>query len=118
MSWFILFLGVCSNAVASILIKLAVTEPRALPTVSEPISVITNWQLWFGLFLYGATFLFYALALTKLPLHIAHPVLTSGAVAMVAVVSLLIFKESFYWTTVLGITLIIVGVALIAFEVK
>jgi multidrug transporter EmrE-like cation transporter len=63
--------------------------------------------------LYGAAFLLYAAALSRLPLNVAHPVLTSGAVAAVALLSVLLFKEPFYWTTGLGIFFVIAGVVLI-----
>ena len=118
MHWLILVLGVFSNAFASVLIKVAVTEPRKFPSFTDPMSAPTNWPFWLGLFLYGAAFLLYAAALAKFPLHIAHPILTTGAVAMVALVSLFIFKEPFYWTTALGIVLVIMGVALITAQVK
>jgi multidrug transporter EmrE-like cation transporter len=67
--------------------------------------------------LYGATFLLYAAALVRLPLNVVHPVLTSGAIAAVAICSVLIFREPFYWTTGAGILLIIVGVLLITARV-
>ena len=59
----------------------------------------------------------YAAALARLPLNVAHPVLTSGAVATVALFSVLIFREPFHWTTGAGILLVIAGVALITARV-
>jgi multidrug transporter EmrE-like cation transporter len=70
-----------------------------------------------GLGLYGAAFLLYAAALVRLPLNVAHPVLTSGAIATVALLSVLIFREQFYWTTGVGILLVIAGVVLISVRV-
>jgi multidrug transporter EmrE-like cation transporter len=78
---------------------------------------VGNWPFWLGLILYGAAFLLYAAALTRLPLNVAHPVLTSGAVAAVALLSLVVFGEQFYWTTVAGIMLVIAGVVLITVRV-
>jgi small multidrug resistance pump len=118
MNWLILVLGVCANAFASVLIKIAVTEPRRFPSLTEPMSALTNWPFWLGLFLYGAAFLLYAAALAKFPLSVAHPVLTTGAVAMVALLSVIMFKEPIYWTTALGILLVIIGVALITSRVS
>ena len=79
--------------------------------------VLSNWPFWLGLALYGFAFLLYAAALARLPLNIAHPVLTSGAVATVALCSLVIFHEPFQWTTIAGIVLVIAGVALITLRV-
>lgn len=113
MKWIILFLGVSANASASVLIKLAMTAPRRFPSPSDPVAAMQNWPFWLGLGLYGLAFLLYAAALTVLPLNVAHPVLTSGAVAAVALLSVLIFNEQFYWSTGAGVMLVVAGVVLI-----
>lgn len=113
MKWLILILGILSNASASVLVKMAMMPPRKFPSLSEPIAAISNWPFWLGLCLYGGAFLLYAAALARLPLNVAHPILTAGAVATVALSSVLIFREPFPWTTGAGIALVIAGVALI-----
>lgn len=117
MKWLILVLGILSNASASVLIKLAITPPRRLPSLLEPWELLRNWPFWLGLFLYGSAFLLYTAALSRLPLNVAHPVLTAGAIATVAIFSLIIFKEPFSWTTGAGIILIILGVILLTSHV-
>ena len=118
MKWLILILGIASNASASVLVKIAMMPPRKLPSLSEPMAALSNWPFWLGLGLYGTAFLLYAAALARLPLNVAHPVLTSGAVTVVALCSLLIFREPFHWTTIVGILLVVVGVALITVHVS
>lgn len=117
MKWLILILGIASNATASVLVKLAMIPPRKFPSVADPAAAIRNWPFWLGLGLYGAAFLLYAAALVRLPINVAHPVLTSGAIAMVALFSVVIFREPFYWTTGAGIALIVAGVVLITARV-
>jgi multidrug transporter EmrE-like cation transporter len=117
MKWLILIMGIASNASASVLVKLAMMPPRKFPSLSDPMAALTNWPLWLGIALYGVAFLLYALALTRLPLNVAHPLLTAGAVASVAMCSVLIFREPFYWTTGVGILLVIAGVFLITWRV-
>ena len=117
MKWLILILGITSNASASILVKIAMMPPRKFPSLSDPMAALNNWPFWLGLGLYGGAFLLYAAALARLPLNVAHPVLTSGAVAAVALCSVLIFREPFHWTTGAGIILVISGVALITARV-
>ena len=118
MKWLILILGIVSNASASVLVKIAMMPPRKFPSISEPMAALSNWPFWLGLGLYGAAFLLYAAALARLPLNVAHPVLTSGAVATVALCSLLIFREPFHWTTTAGILLVVAGVVLITVRVS
>ncbi|WP_283151024.1 EamA family transporter [Silvimonas soli] len=117
MKWLILVLGIAANASASVLVKLAMLPPRKFPSLSDPAAALTNWPFWVGLTLYGGAFLLYAAALARLPLNIAHPILTSGAVATVALSSTLIFREPFHWTTGAGILLVIAGVFLITVRV-
>jgi len=117
MKWLILILGIASNASASVLVKMAMMPPRKFPSFSDPLAALTNWPFWVGLGLYGGAFLLYAAALARLPLNVAHPVLTAGAVATVALFSVLIFREPFHWTTGTGIVLVIAGVALITVRV-
>lgn len=122
MKWIILILGITSNASASVLIKMAMMPPRKFPSLAElttsPLGVLSNWPFWLGLALYGAAFLLYAAALARLPLNVAHPILTAGAVAAVAVSSALIFRESFPMTTLAGIALVVIGVVLITYRVN
>ncbi|MBQ0727312.1 MAG: EamA family transporter [Thalassolituus oleivorans] len=117
MKWLILVAGIATNASASVLIKMAMMPPRKFPSLTDPLAAMTNWPFWLGLVLYGGAFLLYAAALAKLPLNVAHPVLTTGAVATVAILSALIFREPFHWTTGIGILLVIAGVALITTKV-
>lgn len=117
MKWIILILGIAANASASVLVKFAMIPPRRFPSLADPWAALNNWPFWLGLTLYGAAFLFYAAALSRLPLNVAHPILTSGSIAIVAVLSFSIFQETFYWTTLLGIALIVQGVFLITIRV-
>lgn len=115
--WIILLLGIFSNASASVLVKLAMLPPRKFPSLSDPMGALLNWPFWLGLVLYGAAFLLYAVSLSKLPLNVAHPILTAGAIALVALFSAVIFREPFHWTTIAGIMFILVGVGLITARV-
>ena len=56
----------------------------------------------------------YAAALRFFPLHVAHPVLTSGAIAGVALLSVVMFRETLTLMTIAGILLIIAGVVMIS----
>ncbi|MDO8714696.1 MAG: multidrug transporter [Polynucleobacter sp.] len=109
MKWLILILGIAANASASVLVKIAMLPSRKFPSLSDPIASLSNWPFWLGLALYGVAFMLYAAALARLPLNVAHPVLTFGAVATVALCSVVIFREPFHWTTGAGILLVIAG---------
>lgn len=116
MKWMILLAGIAANASASILIKIAVTPPRSMPSLADINAAIHNWPFWLGLFFYGVALLLYTAALAKLPLNIAHPILTSGAIASVAVASFFFFKEEMSTLTLAGIALVVAGVVLISLQ--
>lgn len=118
MKWVILLLGIASNASASVLVKMAMLPPHRFPNLNDPWGALANGPFWLGLVFYGVAFLLYAAALAHLPLNVAHPVLTSGAIATVALLSITLFREPFYWTTGLGILLVIAGVMLITARVS
>ena len=109
MKWLILVLGILSNASASVLIKMAMNTSTPIQ-LSKPLSIIGNIPLVSGISLYGLAFILYAVALTYLPLNVAHPILTSGSIALVALASLAFFGESLSPINIVGIVLIILGV--------
>lgn len=114
MKWALLLIGIAANAGASLLVKLAVEPPRSLPTFTSPWTAFTNWPLIGGVALYCGAFLVYALTLTRLPINVAHPILTSGAIAVVALGAGVLYGETFRWTTIVGIALVIAGVTMIS----
>ena len=117
MKWLILILGICANAGASVMLKMSVSGPRKMQLFSDSTSIFANWSLWGSLLMYGIAFMFYGYSLTKFPLNIAHPILTSGTVATVTTVSIIVFREPLYSSTVLGILFIIIGVIFLSSNV-
>ncbi|MEC5170238.1 small multidrug resistance pump [Glaciihabitans sp. GrIS 2.15] len=116
MKWFVLVLGVLLNASASILIKVSSMPPRKLPSFTTPVSSwVGNWPLWVGVMTYGLAFLVYVHALSLFPATVAHPVITAGAIAIVATVAGLALGESLSALTIAGILVVMGGVLMIAF---
>lgn len=52
----------------------------------------------------------------SLPINVAHPILTSGAIAAVAVGSVVFYGESLPRSSVAGLVLVIAGVTLISLK--
>jgi len=113
MKWLILLLGIASNASASLLIKLAQLPSRQAPLINHPWLLFLNWQLLLGIFLYCIAFVLYAMALKFFSLNIAHPMLTAGAIASVAILSVVVLDESFTATMLLGLGFVAVGIILL-----
>jgi len=115
MKWLILLFGIVSNALASVLIKVSITSKSFLSFTNIKDS-LENWPFWLGIFFYLLTFLLYTWSLSKFPLNIAHPTITTGSVALVALISFFYFKESLNILNMIGIILVIIGVFLITFK--
>jgi small multidrug resistance pump len=90
--------------------------PRKLPSLTTPVSAwVSNWALWVGVLTYGLAFLVYVYALSLFPATVAHPVITAGAIAIVATVAGLALGESLSALTIAGILVVMGGVLMIAF---
>ncbi|MDR3396778.1 MAG: EamA family transporter [Pandoraea sp.] len=116
MNWInavIVVAGILSNASASVLIKIAMRTHSTL-SAGALWQLATNKILILGIFLYGCAFVLYAAALSRLPLNVAHPILTAGAIGAVACASAFLLGEAFRWNTIVGLLLVTLGVIFIS----
>lgn len=113
MKWLILLIGIFSNSLASLLVKIGMQSSHSINSLKNPLTIFQNLPLISGVFLYVITFIVYILALKIFPLNIAHPILTSGAIAMVAIFSVYFLDESFKPNMLLGLFFIVFGVTLL-----
>ncbi len=111
MTWLLILVGVVANAAASVLVKLSSEGPLGL---SNPLALITNGRLWLAAISYGVAFLAYAAAVTRLPLNVAHPVATAGAIVLVGLCSALVIRETFTLQHWLGYGLLLAGILVLA----
>lgn len=108
LKWFIVIAGVLFNAAASVVAKTA--PPISL---AAPLDNFGNWRLILAVVLYGGAFLIYTAALQQLPLNVAHPVSTAGAIVLVGLASSLLFSEAFSPLRVGGYVLLVAGTCLL-----
>jgi Membrane transporters of cations and cationic drugs len=116
MKWGLLIPVILPNAVASVLIKRDMTAPFSFPALSDRVSALKNWPFWRVMILYGVTCLLYAAALHRFPLNVVHPVMTSGTIALVAIMVAVFFRESTPLSSIAGIGLVMVGVVCITLK--
>lgn len=109
--WLPVILGVLANASASALAKAGSSRPL-MPLSVE--SAIAQWRLFLAVGLYGAAFVLYMLALSRLPLNVAHPVTTAGAIVLVGLISFIVFREPFTLVQGVGYGCLLLGIILIS----
>lgn len=108
----LLLLGVLSNAGASVLIKLASAPGAGLQ------ALLTRPLLYAGLTLYGAAFVLYALVLQRLPLGVAQPLLTGGALITVTLLSATLLHEHLGALRLAGVALVLLGALLLTIPAR
>lgn len=110
----ILLLAISLGAAGQILLKAGLTQ---LPENSSPVqvlsSIFTNARVFFGFACYGLSSLVYLIALKRLPLSYAYPMVALSYVMVVAL-SWKVFGETIPPLRIAAIAIILTGVVLLA----
>jgi multidrug transporter EmrE-like cation transporter len=99
------------NSLAQITIK-----SLASLSIASPLHLLRQWQLYGTGVLYGASIITWFLALKGLPLSIAYPMQALGYV-LVTGLAYFAFHESIGLGQVIGLTLIVSGVTILAWGI-
>jgi multidrug transporter EmrE-like cation transporter len=114
--WYVLLgLALVFNAMANVLMKAGMRH--APETGGAPAMLhhyLTSWPVLVGLALFGLNLLAYTQALTKIPLSVAYPLMTSLGFLIVVSASAYFFKETITWIQGVGFILIVAGVVCVA----
>ncbi|WP_437680035.1 DMT family transporter [Sorangium sp. So ce131] len=116
-----LIIALVFNATANILMKLAsrrVTSMEGMSLVQKGLALATNYHLVLGLVLFASNILFYVLALKRINLSIAYPIMTSGGFLIISVFSVYYLREPLTTMQIGGIVMIAAGIALLAYNVS
>jgi multidrug transporter EmrE-like cation transporter len=110
--------GVLLNAIAQLALKASVSETGVisldLPSLlSSASSLIVNVWLWLGLVCYGVSVVVWILALSRVDVSIAYPMLSIGYV-LNAIAAWHLFDEPMGPGRLIGIGIIILGVYVLA----
>jgi len=110
--------GVLLNAVAQLALKASVSDTGIISLdmqslLSSAGSLATNLWLWMGLVCYAISVVVWILALSRVDVSIAYPMLSIGYIVN-AVAAWHLFDEPMNLGKVVGIGIIIVGVYILA----
>lgn len=110
--------GVLLNAVAQLALKASVSDTGIIGLDMQSLmtsagSLVTNLWLWVGLICYGISVVVWILALSRVDVSIAYPMLSIGYIVN-AVAASHLFNEPLGIGKVVGIGIIIVGVYVLA----
>ena len=113
MNLIVLLFAIAANAAASALVKSATIRLAGSYGLA---SLVGNGHLVLAVVFYGAAFALYALALTRMPLNVAQPIITSGTILVVGLMSSAAFQELFSWPQLCGYGLVVIGIGLIGWS--
>ncbi len=103
--------GVICNATGNVFAKRA---SEAFSTTGFTVqSVVSNYNMFVGIALFGLSFVAYIVSLGKISLHVAYPLFVSSSIILVTTASVVLFGESVSFLNILGIAAIITGIALL-----
>ncbi|MFC1591142.1 DMT family transporter [Thermodesulfobacteriota bacterium] len=115
MTYFVLALSICLNALANILMKAGALKPKeGMQLIDIFLNMALNPIIIAGIACFALGLAAYNYVLIKMNLSVAYPINTSVGYVLVIVVSWLIFKENITLIQLGGLGLIITGVWLVA----
>ena len=98
-SWGFLLLTICLNTGANLFLKLSNSVP----------GMFRLYTVGSSLFCYGLAFICYYYALRTLPVSVAYPLITGGAMVMILICGMFTLGESVTASKVFGTMLILFG---------
>ena len=112
----VLGLAILSNALANILIKVAMNRTGifALKVSELATKVFLNPVVLLGVACFIIALALYSYVLTTVNLSIAYPIMTSLGYCIVISISWLFLKENITWVQLVGFAAIILGIWLVA----
>ncbi len=116
MGYIFLVIALTLNASANILLKLGsgrIGELKGLGLVEMIPRLLTNYYLIIGLLFFALNVVFYTIALNRLNLSIAYPIMMAGGVLIITFFSAFVLGESLSASNWVGIGLIAGGLALV-----
>jgi multidrug transporter EmrE-like cation transporter len=120
--WVFLFTALLVNSAANIILKKGAQEPAVLSSAAPNGGLIgtllsfLNISTIVAILLFACNIVFYRKALSRIPLSVAYPIMTSLGFVIVVVFSALFYQESMSWTKVIGLICILAGVVLVSLK--
>lgn len=113
MKWVLIFTSVFLGALGQICMKWGIEHPRPLfKFLTQALGSYGSWQVLVGLSLYALSAVTWLMALRRVELSIAYPMVATGYV-IVVIASYFLFHEAISPQRWLGLGLVTVGVILL-----
>lgn len=108
-----LIVALTLNATANILLKMGATRLGDLDAPGLLGRLASDAHLLAGLLLFALNVIFYLVALTRLNLSVAYPIMVAGGIVIVVSASVLLLEERISLPQGVGLVLLVAGIALV-----
>lgn len=120
MEYILLFLAILANIIAQIMLKLGSNNFNANESASTLLdkikSLVVNPYFVIAIFFYGLAFLVYFIALNKIDISNAYPLVSISVLISIFIISVIFLNESFSLLKGLGIVICCLGIGLIFYK--
>lgn len=110
---FFLFINIILNSLASVLLK--TSSKISTSSMHKLILLLLNPFFIGGLISFGLSFIAYNVVLKYLNVNIAYPIVVSGSIVLVSILSKIFLKEQTNFVQITGIIIILLGVSILTF---
>lgn len=100
MSWAYLLVSIVGEVIATTMMKLSEGFSKPIPSIITAVG-------------YGIAFYFLSLALKSIPVSVAYAIWAGAGIVLISAIGYFYFKQSFDFPGIVGIILILAGVATI-----
>jgi len=119
-----LVMALTLNATANLMMKFGIERYKAAGVTMEhgvvPVvsALLTNWVLMLGLCCFAGNVVLYTFALKEFPISTAYPIMVSGGFVIISLIAWRYLGESLTRTQWAGVVMILIGVWLVAREMR
>ncbi|KKU48145.1 hypothetical protein A3H10_03500 [Candidatus Uhrbacteria bacterium RIFCSPLOWO2_12_FULL_46_10] len=117
MGYFFLIIALVLNASANMMIKAGSNNIHLFREYGLIYGLLKNYVVIIGIVLFAMNIIFYILALSKINLSIAYPIMTIGGLILITIISYTFLKETITPVQMGGIFILIIGIILVSGKV-
>ncbi len=114
MGYLFLIIALVLNTSANVFMKVGARNIALFKEYGLFQGLLKNNVIIIGIVLFALNIIFYILALSKINLSIAYPIMTIGGLSLITIISFILFKETMTPMQWGGIFVLIIGIILVS----
>lgn len=112
MGYIFLFIALILNTAANTMMKSGASNLAYFKEYGPINGLLKNYIILIGILFFAVNVIFYILALSKINLSVAYPIMTIGGLLLITIFSYIFFKETLTPGQIVGVLFLAAGVVL------